>query len=155
MKLRMNHYCPHCGSNEIGIYNGDAGNRLCMQCENEYADDEKLVFYVDVDQVRPDPAKCATCVHRRGHLFPWADGPCKDLPFWLMGNGLTSDDTTPDYVGEVQCTAYEEVSDQYCPRCGKNCVGLSTANVHDDYFVCDDCGSAVEFVAYKQEVLDA
>ncbi len=117
-----NSYCPHCGSNNRGIaehlfqekasepFHNHKVVLRCGSCNNTYTQEQTIEFYVDTSFVRPDPVECATCVHNTGEtLFPWADGACKDLPFWLMGEPAT--DCLAPYVGELNCLMFEDVNE--------------------------------------------
>jgi hypothetical protein len=108
-----NQYCPHCGSNCIGSPENNMHDDyfVCDECGGVYRHDELILFWVDMRQHRPDPAfGCSRCVHRGDTIFPWVEGACKDLPFWLMAkstSNLRPGFTFGCFKNEVDCVAYK------------------------------------------------
>ena len=110
---KRNSYCPRCGSNCVGsdVFDVNLQEELeqCDECQHIFYADARIQFFVDTSQRRPDPMMCGTCVYRGNHVFPWIEGPCKDLPFWVMPLRDTGDDGIDHkYKNEVTCSCYQQ-----------------------------------------------
>ncbi len=111
-RYRENIYCPNCGSN-VESDQVEIGSSIvrCAECGHKHDVSEEIGFWVDVSKARPDPLDCCRCIHRGDSPFPWVEGNCKDLPFWLMNeDALAPIESALDneYLNEIICTLYKQ-----------------------------------------------